>query len=63
MILSHESGLDAAGKQFALTELGLEYLGPSPNQGNKGDYFEVLEGANAGHCAHGAFHLCSRFSG
>jgi len=48
LILSHESGLDAAGKQFALTELGLEYLGPSPNQGNKGDYFEVLEGANAG---------------
>jgi hypothetical protein len=48
LILSHQSGLDAAGKQFALTELGLEYLGPSPNQGNKGDYFEVLEGANAG---------------
>jgi hypothetical protein len=48
LILSHESGLDAAGKEFALTELGLDYLGPSPNQGNKGDYMEVLEGANAG---------------
>ena len=48
MLLSHESGLDAAGKEFALTELGLEYAGPSPTQGNKGDYIEVLEGANAG---------------
>jgi VWFA-related protein len=48
LILSHESGLDAAGKQFALTEMGLEYVEPSPNQGNKGDYIEVLEGANQG---------------
>ncbi len=46
LILSHESGLDTAGKQFALEEVGLEYLGPSPNQGNAGDYMEVLEGAN-----------------
>ncbi len=48
VILSHESGLDAAGKQFALEDVGLEYLGPSPSQGNAGDYMEVLEGANEG---------------
>jgi len=46
LILSHESGLDAVGKQFALPEIGLDYHGRSPNQGNRGDYFEVLEGAN-----------------
>jgi hypothetical protein len=48
LISSHQSGLDMAGKQFALEELGLEYLGPSPNQGNAGDYMEVLAGANDG---------------
>jgi len=42
VILSHESGLDPEGKQFALPELGLEYVGPSPTLGNKGDYFEAL---------------------
>jgi len=46
LILSHESGLDADGKQFALDEMGVEYLGPSPYQGDYGDYFEVLDGAN-----------------
>ncbi|HEX4030448.1 MAG TPA: beta-galactosidase trimerization domain-containing protein [Terracidiphilus sp.] len=46
LILSHESGLDMDGKQFAMEEMGLEYLGPSPYQGDRGDYFEVLEGAN-----------------
>ena len=48
LLLSHESGLDAEGKHFALPELGLEYAGPSPTLGNKGDYFEVLEGASEG---------------
>ncbi len=48
LILSHESGLDVAGKKFALDELGLEYVGPSPNVGNAGDYMEVLEGASEG---------------
>jgi hypothetical protein len=48
LILSHESGLDAAGQRFALEELGLDYSGPSPNQGNAGDYMEVLQGANDG---------------
>ncbi|MBZ5562485.1 MAG: alpha-L-fucosidase [Acidobacteriia bacterium] len=42
LILSHESGLDPEDKTFALPELGLEYVGPSPTQGNKGDYIEVL---------------------
>ncbi len=46
LILSHESGLDMDGKRFAMEELGLEYLGASPYQGDRGDYFEVLEGAN-----------------
>jgi len=48
LILSHESGLDLAGRQFALAELGLDYEAPSPNQGNKGDYFEALDGLNEG---------------
>jgi hypothetical protein len=48
LILSHESGLDPAGKQFVLPELGVEYEGPSGNRGNKGDYFEVLAGLNKG---------------
>jgi len=48
LLLSYESGLDLQGKQFALPELELEYVGPSPNQGNKGDYFEVLDGLNEG---------------
>jgi hypothetical protein len=46
LILSHESGLDVDGKQFALDEMGVEYLGPSPYVGDNGDYFEVLDGAN-----------------
>ncbi len=46
LILSHESGLDLDGKSFALNELGVEYIGPSPYKGDAGDYFEVLEGAN-----------------
>jgi hypothetical protein len=46
VILSHESGLDPEGRQFALPDLGLEYAGPSPTLGNKGDYFEALEGVN-----------------
>jgi hypothetical protein len=48
MILSHESGLDPEGKHFASPELGLEYVGPSPTQGNKGDYFEALEELSEG---------------
>ena len=48
VILSHESGLDVDGKQFALPELGLEYAGPSPTRGNKGDYFEALEELSEG---------------
>jgi hypothetical protein len=48
VILSHESGLDPAGQRFALPELGLEYVGPSPTQGNKGDYFEALEDLSEG---------------
>lgn len=47
MIFSHESGLATDGKQFALDEMGVEYFGPSPYQGDRGDYFEVLDGANA----------------
>lgn len=46
LILSHQSGLDIDGKQFAMEEIGVEYLGPSPYQGDRGDYFEVLDGAN-----------------
>jgi hypothetical protein len=46
LILSHESGLDSEGKKFALTEMGVEYVGPSPYNGDAGDYFEALEGAN-----------------
>jgi hypothetical protein len=48
VILSHESGLDTAGKRFAMDELGLEYVGASPNVGNAGDYMEVLKGASEG---------------
>lgn len=48
LILSHQSGLDAAGKRFALESIGLEYVGPSPYAGNGGDYMEVLEGASEG---------------
>jgi hypothetical protein len=48
LILSHESGLDGLGRRFALDEMGVDYVGPSPNQGNAGDYMEVLEGANEG---------------
>jgi hypothetical protein len=43
LILSHESSLDPEGKQFALPSVGLEYLGPSPYQGDQGDYLECLE--------------------
>ena len=45
LILSHESGLDVEGKQFVMEEMGVEYLGPSPYQGDYGDYFEVQDGA------------------
>ncbi len=48
LILSHESGLDVGGVKFAFGEIGLEYSGPSPYQGNAGDYLEVLEGAHDG---------------
>lgn len=46
LLLSHESGLDSDGKQFALKSAGLEYVGPSPYPGDAGDYFEALEGVN-----------------
>jgi hypothetical protein len=46
LILSHESGLDLDGKQFVLSEMGVEYFGPSPYPGDLGDYFEALEGVN-----------------
>jgi hypothetical protein len=46
LLLSHESGLNVDGKQFALDEMGVEYLGPSPYVGDKGDYFEALNGVN-----------------
>ncbi len=32
IILSNESGLDPAGKQFALSEMGLDYEGPWPHE-------------------------------
>jgi hypothetical protein len=48
LILSHESGLDPEGKRFVLPDFGVDYEAPSPYQGNKGDYFEVLEGLNEG---------------
>jgi len=48
LILSHESGLNPEGKQFALSEMGVDYMGPSPYQGNKGDYLEALDGFNEG---------------
>ena len=44
LILSHESGLDPDGKRFALEDLGLEYSGPSPYQGDNGDYFRAMGG-------------------
>ncbi len=44
LILSHESGLDPGGKQFVLPGMGVEYIGPSPDQGDQGDYLEALEG-------------------
>jgi hypothetical protein len=48
LILSHESGLDPEGKRFVLPDFGVNYEGPSPYQGNKGDYFEILAGLNEG---------------
>ena len=48
LILSHESGLDVDGKQFAMEEMGLEYAGPSPYSGDKGDYFQALDGVSDG---------------
>ncbi|HEX5482942.1 MAG TPA: alpha-amylase family protein, partial [Terriglobia bacterium] len=48
LILSHESGLNPEGKQFALSEAGVEYVGISPWQGDKGDYLEALEGFTKG---------------
>jgi hypothetical protein len=46
--LSHESGLDPEGDHFALPELGLDYVGPSPTSGNRGDYFEALQDLREG---------------
>jgi hypothetical protein len=39
LLLSHRAGLGPDGKTFVLEEAGITYIGPSPNQGNKGDYF------------------------
>jgi len=48
LILSHQSGLDPDGKQFALKTVGIEYAGPSPYPGDLGDYFEPLQAVNEG---------------
>ena len=40
LILSHESGLDAEAKGFALSEIGLDYEGPWPHEVQ---YIEVTE--------------------
>jgi hypothetical protein len=45
LLLSHESGLDAAGQKFALPDLGMEYEGLAKD---RGEYFEALEGLNEG---------------
>lgn len=45
MILSDRSGLDEAGKSFALSEIGLKYEGPWPHEVQ---YIEVLEPLNHG---------------
>lgn len=45
MILSDQSGLDEAGKGFALTEIGLNYEGPWPHEVQ---YIEVLKPLNHG---------------
>lgn len=42
LILSHESGLDGAGKDFALSEVGLSYEGPWPHEVQ---YLEVTDAA------------------
>jgi hypothetical protein len=39
LLLSDRAGLGPDGKTFVLEEAGIKYVGPSPNQGNKGDYF------------------------
>lgn len=39
LLLSHQSGLGVDKDAFVLDEAGLEYIGPSPYQGDKGDYF------------------------
>jgi len=39
LLLSHRAGLGPDGKTFVLEEAGIKYVGPSPNQGDKGDYF------------------------
>jgi hypothetical protein len=41
LLLSHRAGLGPDGKTFVLEEAGVRYVGPSPNQGNKGDYFAI----------------------
>jgi hypothetical protein len=41
VLLSHQSGLSAGKDVFVLDETGLEYVGPSPYQGDKGDYFRM----------------------
>lgn len=43
LLLNYESGLDPDGKKFALSEVGLDYLGPAEDQG---EYFEALEEAS-----------------
>jgi Hypothetical glycosyl hydrolase 6/Beta-galactosidase trimerisation domain len=45
IILSDQSGLDEAGKDFALSELGLKYEGPWPHEVQ---YIEVLAPLNKG---------------
>ena len=45
VILSHESGLDEKGRQFALPEIGIEYEGPWKHEVQ---YLEVLKGLNQG---------------
>jgi hypothetical protein len=41
LILSHESGLSPDGKEIVLKEAGVDYVGPSKNSGNRGDYIEI----------------------
>jgi hypothetical protein len=45
LLLSHESGLDAEGKSFAVPGVGVDYEGPWKHEAQ---YLEVLEGAREG---------------